>query len=169
MLKFINEKIDSFLLQQFLFSSRWIRIGQVHVDQFSVPNRFVLVRIPWAFTQSQKDCTGSLKHFCLTVLYSLVEYSSSTDDHVSLPPCWCLGIWNTFCDIEQTKVFIPLDLFHILCYSLNSKWMKAKTIRTHLHTIPHNDVFFVVHFCKCIENEMHVHKFSHPCVSVDTL
>ena len=38
------------------------------------------------------------------------------------------------------KVFIPLDLIHILlCYSLNPKWMKQILFLTHRHAIPHND------------------------------
>lgn len=39
---------------------RWIRAGQVYVDQLSVPNRPVLVRIPRTFASDQKDCSGTL-------------------------------------------------------------------------------------------------------------
>lgn len=39
---------------------RRIRVGQVYVDQLSVPNRPVLIRIPWTFTSDQKDCSGTL-------------------------------------------------------------------------------------------------------------
>lgn len=40
---------------------RWIRVGQVYVDQLSVPNRPVLVRLPWTFASDQKDCSGVKK------------------------------------------------------------------------------------------------------------
>ena len=37
------------------------------------------------------------------------------------------------------KVFIPLDIFHILsCYSLNSKWIII-IFFSHQYAIPHND------------------------------
>ncbi|CDQ86287.1 unnamed protein product, partial [Oncorhynchus mykiss] len=40
--------------------------------------------------------------------------------------------------LKALHVLIPLDLFHILlCYSLNSKWIKC-CFFTHLHTITHN-------------------------------
>uniref|UniRef100_A0A8C7UGQ1 Hyccin PI4KA lipid kinase complex subunit 1 n=1 Tax=Oncorhynchus mykiss TaxID=8022 RepID=A0A8C7UGQ1_ONCMY len=37
------------------------------------------------------------------------------------------------------KVFIPLELFHICCYSLPSKWIQLFIFLTHLHTISHNE------------------------------
>lgn len=56
-------------LTSFLFS-RWIRVGQIHVDQLSVPNRPVLSRVSWTFTSNQKDCTGTTGQntFCVWVV-----------------------------------------------------------------------------------------------------